>query len=215
MIKNKVNTSRIYTIILFIIFGIGVGCMGDYFSHPIAKPSQANVETFNKEYAESNYIPVASTLVADDVQEVSESLEIIGKPVESCEMDAIMQRWLIDYCNAQGVDPYLIMAMCHHESTCRPDAISSCGCVGMMQLSPWYYEDILYSFGFENPDWYNPYHNIQVGIVVISNMINTGNGIEWALACYNGGGAWADAGNGRDYAAVILETAEYYRSQSQ
>ncbi len=210
MKTNKI--SRVLVGASFIIFGALFGSNYIYGnSNIIYEESKANVAEFYSSYAHVDGT-LDSTLVADEIVEVAAAEPV--KIVESCEMDAELQNWLYDYCNTQNTDPYLIMAMCHHESRCKNDAISSCGCIGMMQLSPWYYDWILYSFGFENPDWYNPQHNIMTGIVIINNLINAGNGIEWALAAYNGGGAYADAGNGLDYAQMILETTELYRSEA-
>ena len=210
---NLTKISRVLVGASFIIFGALFGSNCIYGGSNIIYPeSSATVAEFYSSYAHVDNTLEESTLVADEIIEVAAAEPV--KIVESCEMDAELQNWLYDYCISQNTDPYLIMAMCHHESRCRNDAISSCGCIGMMQLSPWYYEDILYSFGLEYPDWYNPQHNIMTGIVVLNNMINTGNGIEWALACYNGGGAYANSGQGLWYAQMVLETAELYRSEA-
>ncbi len=81
-----------------------------------------------------------------------------------------------------GITPSLIKAIIHAESSFKPDAQSSVGAQGLMQLMP--ATQKIYSV--KNP--FNPKQNIHAGTALIKRLLKTyNNNLSVALAAYNSG----------------------------
>lgn len=81
-----------------------------------------------------------------------------------------------------GIDPILIVAMIEAESSFDPNAISSAGAVGLMQLLPTTAE--LYT----DDDPFDPTVNVKAGTRYLSGLLEQFDGdIPLALAAYNAG----------------------------
>ena len=84
--------------------------------------------------------------------------------------------------NKYNVDENLIKAVIKTESNFNPNAVSSAGAKGLMQVMPANYK----SLGISNP--FNIYENIDGGTKLLKQYIDKYNGdIEMALMAYNGG----------------------------
>jgi len=91
---------------------------------------------------------------------------------------------------AYRLDPYLVAAVIRAESHFRPDATSSEGARGLMQVMPetgrWAAEQLGLPY---EPDYlYNPDYNIRIGCWYLATLLEGFEGdVVTSLAAYNGG----------------------------
>jgi hypothetical protein len=84
--------------------------------------------------------------------------------------------------NRNQVDPQLVHAIIQVESDYQPNALSSKGAMGLMQLIP----ATAMRFGVENP--FDPKQNIEGGVIYLKYLLNLfGGDLSLALAAYNAG----------------------------
>lgn len=77
------------------------------------------------------------------------------------------------------LDPALIYAVMQEESGGNPNAVSSAGAIGLMQVMP---------FNAPNDNLYDPQTNINDGCGILRGDLNSNNGdLNQALQSYNGG----------------------------
>lgn len=112
-------------------------------------------------------------------------------------MDDIFQKAADTY----GVPVNLLKAMAKQESNFDPNATSSCGAQGVMQLMP------ATAASLDVTDAYDPEQNIMGGAKYISQLLSKYNGdVSLALAAYNAG-----SGNVAKYGGIppFAETQNY------
>lgn len=81
-----------------------------------------------------------------------------------------------------GVDPSLVKAVIHQESSFNPYAVSTAGAKGLMQLM----DDTGEGFGVTDP--FDPQQNVHAGTQFLAGLLRKYNGNEGvALAAYNAG----------------------------
>jgi soluble lytic murein transglycosylase len=120
------------------------------------------------------------------------------------------------------LDPYLVAAVVKAESGYDPEAMSSAGAVGLMQLMPetaeWIVTDLDTWRGDEDPDLIDPADNLELGACYLAYLGQSfGDGPELTLAAYNAGEGtvrgWVETAGGRQAFDVTdiqyPETREY------
>jgi hypothetical protein len=116
---------------------------------------------------------------------------------DPCEISAMAQQSASKY----GLSPNLLSAVINVESSGNPNAVSSAGAMGLMQLMPSSVADANIS------DPYDPMQNIDAGARKLSGLLSEfGGNLDLALAAYNAG-----AGAVRKYGGVppYKETQDY------
>jgi soluble lytic murein transglycosylase len=123
------------------------------------------------------------------------------------------------------LDAALLAAVIYRESKFDPDARSSSGAIGLMQLLPDTAEGIAQYTGgsrFEVDDLYDPEINVRYGAFYLRRLLTKYEGdLELALAAYHAGQGnvdkWLDQGGRiefaetREYVDDVLELSERYR----
>lgn len=125
----------------------------------------------------------------------------------SCEVQA----FIFAECEKRDIDPAVIFAMIKRESTYNPDVIGDQGrAFGLMQIQPRWHEARMEKLGVTN--LLDPVQNVTVGIDYLDELLDMGNGLEWALIYFNAGGKKANQylidGIPTDYARIVLNEAE-------
>lgn len=145
------------------------------------------------------------------IPEIEEELPVLYFDVP---LEKDLQDHIFALCEERGVDPAIIVAMIGRESRYRAGIKGDHGrSYGLMQIQPKWHQKRANELGY--PDLMNPYHNVAVGIDILGDFLESGNGIEWALMAYNGGAAYANRkaakGEVNTYAkSVISKSKELY-----
>ncbi|MCH5164687.1 MAG: lytic transglycosylase domain-containing protein [Clostridiales bacterium] len=116
------------------------------------------------------------------------------------------------YCSEYDVEPSIALAVIWTESKFRPQAVSSAGARGLMQLMPSTAEWLSSMLGEEYSDekLFEPEYNIRLGIFYFSYLQQSFEG-DYVLAAYNAG-----EGNVRKWLAgdgeiKFAETQDYIK----
>lgn len=142
------------------------------------------------------------------------TLEIFT-PVSSL-MASDLQAWVYAYGTQEGVDPYIIMAICERESCCISDIMGDSGrAYGIMQIQIQWVPDKLANHGYTAADMLKAQPNIIIGVEILKDYLNTGNGYEWALEAYNGGVNSVGTEQTRQYAAWVMNRADELRTENE
>ncbi len=101
-----------------------------------------------------------------------------------------LAKLIIEECNKNDMDPYLILAVIQIESDFTPRAVSSKGAIGLMQVMPKTGEYVAKDLGISykgHSSLYDPFVNVKLGINYLSFLEEQFDGTENALAAYNYG----------------------------
>ncbi len=88
------------------------------------------------------------------------------------------------------IDPLLVLSIIREESRFDPDATSTAGALGLMQLMPTTAQrfDRNLKLGINNPkDILNIKNNLHIGIYYLSNLVKDFGSYTYAIAAYNAG----------------------------
>ena len=135
---------------------------------------------------------------------------------------------------ARRIDPALVAALIHQESSFNPRATSRAGAVGLMQVLPSVGADIAKAqriASYERVLLYQPDVNVRLGMAHLDAMLRQYPRIEYALAAYNAGGApvrrWREKrgtddpelfveripyDETRDYVRIVTRNRAFYRA---
>lgn len=133
----------------------------------------------------------------------TDNTSVVSSGTTSSSSKADLDAYFEEAARTYGVDVNLLKAIAHTESNFNPNATSSSGAMGVMQLMP----STAKSLGIK--DAYNARDNIMGGAKVISQHLSRYNGdVSLALAAYNAG-----SGNVEKYGGIppFTETQNYVK----
>lgn len=143
--------------------------------------------------------PVIDTAKPEKPETTFEPESKIRYPVP---LDDDLQAYIVRLCAEKELAPSVIFAQIGVESKYQADIIGDNGnSFGLMQIYKSCHEDRMLRLGVS--DLLDPVENVTVGIDIMAELMDMGNGIEWALSYYNGHG-----GAPCEYARTVLCNAE-------
>ena len=189
----------------------------EQLSYETESESESESETESESESETeSYIETETEIFTSEsnIIETSESETnppYIYQPVNSM-MSPDLQAWVYAYCKEQGVDPFIVMAICERESCCIANIYGDNGrAYGIMQVQVRWVQDKLQAHGYSNEDMLYAQNNIVIGVEILKDHINTGNGMWWAVMAYNGGPQMAGSPATQEYASWVFARAEELR----
>jgi len=105
-----------------------------------------------------------------------------GHRVDPGQFASLIQETAARY----GVDPHLVEAVVQAESSYNPNAVSSAGAQGLMQLMP----GTARSLGVQDP--FDPVQNVDGGVRFLRQLLDRYHSVPLAVAAYNAGPAAVD-----------------------
>ena len=108
-------------------------------------------------------------------------------PGYDSSMHVRVARAVLDESRAARLDPLLVLAVIHVESSFDPDAFSQAGAVGLMQLLEPTLEKELKRAGLAAADPSDPVANVQAGVRYLRRLVRIFGALDVALMAYNAG----------------------------
>lgn len=151
----------------------------------------------------------------------------------------LYQQDLLAVSEKNGLDPYLVAAVIHTESTFRKDAVSPVGAVGLMQILPdtgaWLWTKFSFPESYDPAVLTDPRTNMELGCWYLRYLLNRYDGqLTEALTAYNAGQGTVDkwlqddqysqdgktlsvipGNNAASYAGKVLSAYEIYKTYYQ
>lgn len=184
--------------------GVGSVMVKAWAEHPAEQPVNgqeylASIQADSVNYESSK--PVTVSQVFNEAEN-AEAMEFFPVP-----LDHEVQAFVIRACEDLNMDPAVIIAMIDQESDFREDCVGDDGAsFGLMQIQQKWHTERMDKLGVT--DLMNPLQNVAVGIDYLAELLDRGNGLEWALAAYNAGATGANNGLGKGYAAEVMANSE-------
>lgn len=179
--RNEIRRDRIFAtacLILLAAFALIVCTITD----AITKNVTINRDSMVVYQEEGQPVPT------DNIVEAEPKPAIDIYPVN---LDADLQRYIIETCEEYTINPSIIIAMCFYESSFNADAIGDNGAgMGLMGINPrWCWPEM---DKLNCPDMRDPYQNVTVGIDIFAQKLDKYDwNTEMALMAYNAGDAGA------------------------
>lgn len=143
----------------------------------LASAEQALVPTFE---AASQATSPASTQQQRWQRKMSPRL---ARFVSSADLHALILQRVYQEASLAGLPPSLILALIEVESAFKANAVSSAGAVGLMQIMPFWIEEL----GLAADNLKDPARNLRYGCTILAHYLAVENGdFTRALARYNG-----------------------------
>lgn len=118
---------------------------------------------------------------------------------------------VIKYSDKYNIAPDLILGLIRVESGFEPDAESTTGARGLMQIMPGIHRKLVAKEGGGLDDLWVPAFNIKIGTMILKQMLQVSSGdIEHALARYNG-----SYGQHNRYAEKVMAARVYFRQYTK
>lgn len=218
---------------VILLFGLFLNCEKAVENAPVeTKPVVESTAEANTE-PESSIVESESIDISEEPTEVVEPTEteaelIIETPHGSIEsayntegiyfdvpLESGLQAYIVELCDARGIDPAIVVAMIYRESGFNAGAIGDSGnSLGLMQIQPRWNRARMDELGC--PDLLDPYQNVAVGIDCFADYVDQSGNIEWSLMAYNGGPSYAsnlwNSGQISGYASAVLSYADSIRN---
>ena len=136
--------------------------------------------------------PVETTKAISTVQTTKETTT---QPTltywDEIPLKAHLQDYIARECEKVNISPTIVLAMIERESNFDKDAIGDNGeSYGLMQIKKHYHMERMERLGCM--ELLDAYHNVRVGIDILAELVDEGDGIEWALMAFNGGRTYAN-----------------------
>lgn len=168
--------------------------------------------TIEETETEVEMIEEESVLISETPVEVEITQAVSTFTPVASMMNPDLQKWTYDYCNSQGIDPYIIMAICERESCCIANIYGDNGkAYGMMQIQVRWVQDRLAAHGLTNDDLMYAQNNIMIGSEIYRDYVNEGKGVRYALMKYNGGPGLVGTPSTQEYADWVINRANELR----
>jgi soluble lytic murein transglycosylase-like protein len=103
------------------------------------------------------------------------------------EIAAIHAKYIDKFASKWKVDRLKVISITHQESKFRPDAQSSEGCIGAMQVNPRVHQDKLKRRGITWRDLYFLRNNYDIGSEILHDCLKSSRSFDEALKKYSGG----------------------------
>lgn len=191
--RNEIRRDRILATACLILLAalVLIVCT---IAEAITKNIAVNRDSIVVYQEEGRDIPVDYSEPANETIEAEPEIDIY--PVD---LDADLQRYIIETCKEYQINPSVVIAMCFYESSFNADAVGDNGeGMGLMGINPrWCWPEME---KLNCPDMKDPYQNVTVGIDILAQKMAKYDGNpEMALMSYNAGDAgahrlWFDKG---------------------
>lgn len=107
----------------------------------------------------------------------------LARFVSSVALRTLMLRRTYQEASLAGLPPALVLALMEVESAFKPSAVSSAGAVGLMQIMPFWIDEL----GLAADNLKDPARNLRYGCTILAHYLAVENGdFTRALARYNG-----------------------------
>ena len=190
--RNEIRRDRIFAtscLILLAAFTLIVCTIAEAITKNVA----VNRDSVVVYQEEGRAVPVEYSEASDNIIEAEPEPEPEPEiDIYPVDLDADLQRYIIETCKEYQINPSVVIAMCFYESSFNVDAIGDNGeGMGLMGINPrWCWPEME---KLNCPDMRDPYQNVTVGIDILAQKLAKYDGNpEMALMSYNAGDAGAN-----------------------